>query len=552
MIRITSHIQRKNIFFALTLFVFYLVLSANAAEFVIFHTSDVHGAIAAHGDPTAKEEPKPLMGGYAVLKNLINSYRDNPEYANARLVYLDSGDFFQGTPIVDRTKGGVMIDMLNHMNAKAVTLGNHEFDYSYQNLVEQFKKKHFPVVCCNVFEKATGKLPPFAQPYTVITHQGCKIGIIGIDTPETATISFEKNVKDLIFSEPIPLIKPIIKKLRKSGVHFIILLSHLGFDADLKLAAEVEGIDLILGGHTHTLKKEIALAQPFDTPIIHSGSSCEHTSVIHLDINQETSSKPVLKLVSTPLYVDKIGYDPAIKKIEEEYLKDLKAEMAEIIGETKVNLYRGVSGGDSPEGSLVADAMRKYSEADFAFINFGGVRQPFYKGDITIEDVFMVQPFDNYVEIIEMNGFQLRNLVERSLSNEARLINSEDKTFALENYNIRSEGLRLVVGPEYGYLLPSGLQITYDPSLLPMKRIVKLTTDKGEELEAEKTYKVAFNDFIANGGDGYAILRDFKNRNKTELLVRDVVIKHIKDLKTINERPAKRIFNLKLTEESLD
>ena len=550
MVRINSSSQRNNIFFALPLFVFYLVLSASAAEFVIFHTSDVHGAIAAHGDPTAKDEPKPLMGGYAVLKNLINSYRNNPDYTNARQIYLDSGDFFQGTPIVDRTKGAVMIDMLNRMEAKAVTLGNHEFDYSYQNLIEQFKKKRFPVVCCNVFEKATGKLPSFAQPYTVLTHQGRKIAIIGVDTTETATISFEKNIKDLIFAEPAPLVKPIIETLRKSGVHFIILLSHLGFDADIKFAAQVEGIDLILGGHTHSLKKEIEFYGPFNTPIIHSGSSCEHTSVVHIDL--KNPNEPILKLVSTPLYVDKIGYDADIKAVEDEYLRDLKAEMAEIIGETKVGLYRGISGGDSPEGSLIADAMRKYSGADFAFINFGGVRQPFYKGNITIEDVFMVQPFNNNIEIVEMNGFQLHNLVERSLSNESRVVDNEDKAFALDNYNIRAEGLKLVVGPEYGYLLPSGLQITYDPSLLSMKRIIKLVTDTGAELEAEKIYKVALNDFIASGGDGYTILRDFKNHTKTDLLVRDALIKHIRELKVINERPSKRIFNVKLSEETLD
>lgn len=542
--------QRCRIFSVSLFLVFLLVLSASAAEFIFFHTSDVHGGIAPHEDPVAKDEPKPHMGGYAVLQNLINSYRNNPENANARIMYLDSGDFFQGTPIVDRTRGSVMIDMMNKLRVKAVTIGNHEFDYSYQNLVEQLEKKDFPVLCCNIFEKATGKLPPFAQPYTIYAHQGRKIGIIGVSTTETATISFEKNVKDLIFADPEPIVKPLIEKLRKAGVDFIILLSHLGFDGDVKFASQVKGIDLILGGHTHALKKEIHLAGPFNTPIIHSGGSCEHVSVIHLDL--ENPAKPELKLTSVPLYVDKIGEDPAIKAIENEYLKDLRKEMERVIGESKVNLYRGVSGGDSPEGSLIADAMRKYSGADFAFINFGGVRQPFHKGPVTVEDVFMVQPFDNFIEIVEMTGFQLRDLLERSVSNEARVVDSEDKTFALENYNIRAEGLKLVVGPDYGYLLPSGMKITYDPSQVPMKRIVKIETDAGTDLEAEKVYKVALNDFIASGGDGYVLLRDFKNRHKTDLLVRDALIKYIEEMKVIAECPAKRIFNIKLTEESLD
>lgn len=534
----------------LVFFLVGLLVSASGAEFILFHTSDVHGAIAAHADPVVKEEPRPLMGGFAVLKNLMNTWKLDPANAGSRIMYLDSGDFFQGTPIVDRTKGAVMIDMLTRMRVAAVTIGNHEFDYSYPTLVEQMKKRDFPVLCCNVFEKATGRLLPFAQPYTIFSHQGRKIGIIGIDTPETASISFEKNVKDVVFADPLPIVPPLVKKLRSAGVDFIILLSHLGFETDVNFASQVSGIDLILGGHTHLLKKEIYWAEPHNTAIIHSGSSCEHTSVIR--INVEENGEHAIEMTSIPLYLEKIGEDPAIKEIEDSYLKDLKIEMQKVLGETRVGLYRGVSGGDSPEGSIIADAMRKYSGADFAFINFGGVRQPFQKGKITVEDVFMVQPFDNYIEILEMNGFQLRDLLERSFSNESRPIDAEDKAFALDNYNIKAEGMKLVVGGGYGYLLPSGLKITYDPSQVPMKRIVKIETDSGEELQAEKIYKVALNDFIASGGDGFTLLREFKNRNRLELLVRDSLMKYIEETGVIEERPAKRIINTRLTEENLD
>lgn len=550
MFRFKAFIKQSSVFLALALFIA-IALSTSGAELIIFHTSDMHGAIAAHADPTAKEEPKALMGGFAVLQNLISSYQADPANAGARVMYLDSGDFFQGTPIVDRTQGAVMIDMLNKLKVKAVTLGNHEFDYSYPTLIEQMKLRDFPVVCCNIFEKKTGRLPPFVQPYAIYAHQGRKIGIIGISTTETATISFEKNVKDLVFADPVPLIKPIIKKLRKAGVDFIILLSHLGFDDDVKFASQVEGIDLILGGHSHSLKKEFFMAEPYNTPIVHSGSSGEHASVI--EVNFDTpSAKPELKFVSTPLYTEKIGYDTKLKAVEDEYLKEIRAEMARVIGESKVNLYRGVSGGDSPEGSLIADSMRKYSGADFAFINFGGIRQPFYKGEISVEDVFMVQPFDNCIEIIEMNGAELRDLIERSVSNEAKMANAEDIAFALANYNIRAKGLKLAVGAGYGSLLPSGMKITYDPSQLPMQRVVKLETDAGTELDAKKVYKVALNDFVASGGDGFTLLRDFKKRTKTDLLVRDSLIKYIEEMKVISERPAKRVFNIKLAEESLD
>ncbi|EKE16609.1 MAG: hypothetical protein ACD_10C00894G0003 [uncultured bacterium] len=443
-----------------------------------------------------------------------------------------------------------MIDFLNHMEAEAVAMGNHEFDYTYQSLSEQLKPKNFSVLCCNVFEKATGMLPAFAEEYRIFTHRGRKIGLIGVDTPETAGISFEKNVKDLIFCQPEPIVKPLIKLLRKSGVDFIILLSHLGYDADIKFASQVEGIDLIIGGHSHKLTKEFTWAPPFNTPIAHPGSSCETTSIIYIDLTDAAS--PILRLESVPLYVDTIGQDLKTKALEDSYLDELRIEMQRKVGESRVHLSRGISGGDSPEGSLIADAMRAASGADFAFINFGGVRQPFAKGPITVEDVFMVQPFDNVIEVIEMNGFMIRNLIEKAYSNESRAMDNADRGDAKDQHRINGDGIKLMVGAPFGILLPSGMQITYDPSLPPMKRVLKLTTMDGKELEAEKVYRVAFNDFIAEGGDGFTYLRDLPNHKKLPVLVRDALIKHIEDMKVIEKRPEKRVFNVKLREELFD
>lgn len=547
--RFTRFFCRSYAIALLSLFILFAA-QVNAGEFVIFHTSDVHGAIAARPDPNGKDGEKRQIGGYAVLKNLINSYRSSAEHAHKRIMYLDSGDFFQGTPIVDRTKGAVMIDFLNHMNVEAVTMGNHEFDYTYQNLVEQFKKKKFPVICCNVFEKATGMLPEFAEEYRIFTHKGRKIGIIGIDTPETAKMSFEKNVKDLIFCQPEPIVRPLVKLLRKSGVDFIILMSHLGYEADLQIASQIEGIDLILGGHTHRLTKEFTWAPPFNIPIAHPGSSSENTSIIHIDLTD--AAAPILRLESVPLYVDAIGEHPETKQLEDSYLLELKAEMARVVGESKVHLSRGISGGDSPEGSLIADAMRKSSGADFSFINFGGVRQPFSKGPITVEDVFLVQPFDNVIELVDMNGFMIRNLIEKAYSNESRPMDAADRQDAKEQHRNNGDGTKLMVGSPHGILLPSGLHITYDPTLPPMKRLLKLTTTDGKELEAERIYSVAFNDFVAEGGDGFTYLREIPNHKKLPILVRDALIKHIEELKVIEKRPEKRVFNVKLREELFD
>ena len=349
---------------------------ANAAEFVIFHTSDVHGAINAHDDPTSKVQNKPLMGGYAVLQNLINKTKEKAEYKGARFMYFDSGDFFQGTPIVDKTKGGVMIDLLNKLGVNGTTLGNHEFDYSYENLQKQMKNKKFPVLCCNAFDKRTGELRSFATEYAVFAHDGIKIGVVGVDTPETKWISFEKNVENIEFKDPVPIVTELAKKLKKNGCDFVIMLSHLGLNADIEFLKKAEGVDMILGGHTHVVKQDFVYAGPNNTPIVHSGCSCEHASVVTLNI--DGISKPKMSIKSVPLYEKDIGEDGFIKNLSEDYLKDLRAEMTKVLCVNKVNLYRGVPGGNSPAGYLVGDAMRRVGKADVAFLNFGGCRRSIY------------------------------------------------------------------------------------------------------------------------------------------------------------------------------
>ena len=523
---------------------------ADAAEFVIFHTSDVHGSINAHDDPAAKGDLKPLMGGYAVLQNLINQTKKKAEFKGARFMYFDSGDFFQGTPIVDRTKGGVMIDLLNNLGVNGTTLGNHEFDYSYENLQKQMQNKKFPVLCCNAFDKRTGELLSFATEYAVFAHDGIKIGVIGVDTPETKWISFEKNVENIEFKDPVPIATELAKKLKKSGCDFIIMLSHLGLNADIEFLKKAEGIDMILGGHTHVVKKDFVYAGPNNTPIVHSGCSCEHASVVTLDI--DGINKPKMTVNSVSLYQKDIGEDTFIKNLSEDYLKDLRSEMTKVICENKVNLYRGIAGGNSPAGFLVADAMRIVGKADVAFLNFGGCRRSIYKGKITVEDIFLVQPFENAIEIVQMSGAELKHIYELSLSVPVVQIGQDDKTAAMEQFNTVIDGLRLEVGAGYGFLIPSGVKIYFDLTKPSMHRITKMVDLNGKEIDDAKTYKVAFNDFLVDGGDGFAILKTFPKKEKTDILVRDAVIRYIEELKLIDKVPENRIYNASLTETPLE
>jgi 2',3'-cyclic-nucleotide 2'-phosphodiesterase/3'-nucleotidase len=127
-----------------------------------------------------------------------------------------------------------------------------------------------------------------------------------------------------------------------------------------------------------------------------------------------------------------------------------------------------------------------------------------------------------------------------------------DKQYAYEHFSIRAQGMKRVVGPDYGYLYPSNLTFSFDPKKPPMQRIVKATLSDGNKLDMEKVYKVALNDFIAAGGDGFDNMKAYKDRQKTDILVRDSVINYIEELQIVKEKPEQRIFNLQLKEESQD
>lgn len=333
-------------------------------------------------------------------------------------------------------------------------------------------------------------------------------------------------------------------------VDYIILLSHLGYEADLKFLKKVEGIDLVLGGHSHTISSEVDWVGPYNTALIHPGSSLEYATVVKVTLDDDGSS--TLKAETLPLYVDQIGQDKQILELEDQYLEEIRKKMAKVIGYSKVDLFRGVNGGDSPEGAFIADAMRHAVNSDFAFINFGGVRNPLFAGEITIGDAFLVQPFNNKIFTLNMTGAQLTDLIERFLSNEFRPMTEEDKQYVIKHYQIKADGLRRVVGRDYGYLHPSNLKITFDPSREPMKRLISVTDLEGNKIVPGKNYKVAISDFVANGGDGFNNLKKITDRVKSNILVRDALINYIKAKKEIKTYPQKRLINIKLSEERIN
>lgn len=235
---------------ALVLPQFLTAKSRNKTRITIVHTNDFH----SHIDPFPDSHPRwPGQGGASKIKTLINAAKEE----NENILILDSGDMFQGTPYFNLFGGVAELEWMNHAGYMAGTMGNHEFDNGVDKLAEVLKHADFPILNCN-YEIENPALKAIIKPYIIKIIGGKKIGITAVGINLVGLIG-ENNRKGINYTDPIKPLQNVVNTLRKKEkCDMVIVLSHLGFKYDddkiddHKLAAKTTGIDLILGGHTHT------------------------------------------------------------------------------------------------------------------------------------------------------------------------------------------------------------------------------------------------------------------------------------------------------------
>ncbi len=236
--------RKYSVFLLLILLTLVGGLYAQDRELVILHTNDTHSQIEPY---TYKADTN--VGGYLRREALVREVRQ--QHPNVLLV--DAGDFSQGTPYFNFYKGYVELHLMNEMGYDAVTLGNHEFDNGCAALAKRLKKARFATVCAN-YDFKNKALAKVVKPYVIVERGGCKIGIFGLTVDVSALVSPE-TAKDLVYHDPVEPARKIVAELRRQGCDLIVCLSHLGVEEhamnDFKLAEQVDGIDVIVGGHSH-------------------------------------------------------------------------------------------------------------------------------------------------------------------------------------------------------------------------------------------------------------------------------------------------------------
>lgn len=256
----------------------------------VLHTSDMHSRIEPVSRQSANRNAG--LGGVVRRVSFVKQYRaEHPD-----VLLFDCGDFSQGTPYYNMFRGELEVKMMNLMGYDAMTIGNHEFDFGLENMARLFRMAHFPVVCAN-YEVTGTPLEGLVKPYVVLERQGVRVGVFGLSPRVEGLVQADKCL-GIVYRDPIPVAREMARLLRKEEkCDVVICLSHLGLygsglgDAgDEVLAAQTEGIDLILGGHSHTFLERPAFyenASGQEVPVMHVGKNGAYVGKIKLELESK-------------------------------------------------------------------------------------------------------------------------------------------------------------------------------------------------------------------------------------------------------------------------
>ena len=451
-------------------------------------------------------------GGLARVATIEKTVREE----SPNTLFLLAGDFISPSVASRLFKGEQMVATLNATGLDIATLGNHEFDFGSDVLLDRMKQSRFAYTIANVFDKRTNKPFGGAHSYIIREMGGVRVAIFGLLLAETSSMSNPgPNVR---FEDPIAVGRRLSRRLRQQGADVIIALTHLPLREDKRLAAQAD-IDLIVGGHEHELLESLAGR----TLILKMGSDARNLGRMDLHLVRDRRSRRYgiesIDWQAIPV-TDSVKEDPAVAAIVAPYEKHLDESLSEKIGETSVQLEARaarIRREESNLGNYLADVYRQALESDIALVNSGSIRSDatYGPGDITKKDVLTILPFENTLVKVKITGEHLKRLLENGVS----AAGNEDGRF-----------------PQV-----SGFSFTYNASLSVGSRVTGIEVS-GKPFETDKAYTMAVSAYVLGGGDGY----DFRG---AEVLVKpeegpvepDVVMEAIKKSGTISPKVEGRI-----------
>ena len=540
----------KTIFLSL-LFVF-TSLNAKTDDFKlsIFHVNDIHSHITSEEISLKIKGVKTYVqiGGYA---RLLSKYKELKK-SKANSLILNAGDTFQGTLFYSLFKGKADAAALNLIPWDAYALGNHEFDDGDEALSEflGLLNKNIPILAANIKADKNNILYNKWKPYIIKTIDGNKIGIIGIDIVEK-TVNSSNPSDEIRFSDELKTAQEYINILQKKGVNKIILLTHIGLENDIRLAQELKGLDIIVGGDSHSLLGDYSniglksstneyplkiksknntrvcivqawesahLLGSFDVVFNELGEviQCSGNAKILIGDTfkiKDKNGKKVLvskkkeaeikKFIKNASNIQIIEEDKSALNMISTYENKVAKEKAKIIGKAQETLGHNRIPNDAydkqnrlPLGSDIAPIIAKSfydlsKLADASIQNAGGVRIALNKGEISMADAYAILPFSNTLFEIQMTGSEIKQVLEDAINN-------------------------VITGGSTGSF-PYAYALRYDVNMKNNNRISNLEimnrkTKKWSLINKDKMYVIVTNSYTARGKDGYKTFKTVQDK----------------------------------------
>ena len=502
----------------------YELASDYTGKTVILHTNDVHGRI----------------DGYAYIAGLRNYFLD----LGAEVILVDAGDFSQGSVYVSSSKGAAAVEMMNAAGYDIVTLGNHEFDFGYEKLMENLSTATFQTICASITLDETGAgILPSSAIFT--TPSGLKVAFVGVETPETVT-KVNPGLINMItfatFDKLYETTQTAVDEVRGEA-DLVIGLCHLGVDAESKangyrsidMLAKVTGFDMVIDGHSHT----VMTAGQNGEPIQSTGTQFANIGVIVID----NEAKGIEANFLVPTYVGSKLYsfkfiDATVKAKADEITAKVDEEYNAVFATSEVLLNGDKAPGNRTEetnlGDLITDAMvwsvvkeggieQVEPNAVVGITNGGGIRAPIAAGDVSKKDINTVLPFGNTVAVVYITGAELLEALEASTFCTPDAVGGYPQTsgieWTLDTTKAFDQGdIYVLDGKESSYYAPASINR------------VTITAINGEPFDENATYAVVTNNFCAVGGDTYNVFARSSSSFDTGIPMDEAVMAYVTEV----------------------
>ena len=506
---------------------------------VILYENDVHCAV----------------DGYSKLSAMKNELLDNYTYVGV----VSSGDYVQGSSLGAISTGEYIVELMNLVGYDAVTLGNHEFDYRLDRLNELVAMMNTKPVCCN-FQKI-GESDPYFSPYSIVSYGEVDVAYIGITTPSTISSSSPAQFKDadgeFIYTFNVETLADVVQAnidaAKAAGADYIVALSHIGYEEDpqytdiVDLVAAVEGFDVVLDGHSHSVIENIKLTDEGGNEVVLTSTGTQFAHIGKLTIASDGTI--TTELIETEDYTKTdVAIDARIAEINEEYaaLGNRK------VGVSEVDLIthdedgnRLVRIAETNLGDWSSDAFRIVMDTDIGYVNGGGIRAPIGKGDITFNDLLSVFPYNNKVVVAEISGQNIKDFLEMTMrywpSENGAFPHLSGITFSLNKSipsSVEVDATDVFTGVEGAYRVYN-------------IKVLNKETGEYEPLDLDKKYTIASDSYhLLECGDGLGMFAEAKILQNDGMLDIELLEKYLVEVQNgvIGEEYAEMKANITFTD----